>query len=114
MDNKKEIITAVEKVRSYCHNQENCLDCIFYDIDLDCCNIQGIPDDWVYRRFSQDEVQLAKILKKYGICRIARKGPVAYWGTKDGFGGYFPKGMFENMGETEEVSIDEVIGNVDL
>lgn len=111
MDNKKEIITAVEKVRSYCHNQENCLDCIFYDIDLDCCNIQGIPDEWVYRRFSQDEVQLAKILKKYGICRIARKGPVAYWGTKDGFGGDFPKGMFENMGETEEVSIDEVIGN---
>ena len=45
MDNKKEIITAVGKVRSYCHNQENCLDCIFYDIDLDCCNIQGIPDD---------------------------------------------------------------------
>lgn len=29
MDNKKELITAVEKVRSYCHNQENCLDCIF-------------------------------------------------------------------------------------
>ena len=104
----KKLITAVEKVRSYCHNQENCLDCIFYDIDLDCCNIQGIPDEWVYSRFSQDEVKLAKILKKYGVCRIARKGPVAYWGTKDGFGGYFPKGMFENMGETEEVSIDEV------
>ena len=84
MNNKKELITAVEKVRSYCHNQENCLDCIFYDIDLDRCNIQGIPDDWVYSRFSQDEVQLAKILKKYGICRIARKGPVAYKEIKGG------------------------------
>lgn len=50
-------------------------------------------------------------MKKYGVCRIVRKGPVAYWGTKDGFGGYLPKGMFENLGETEEVSIDEVIGN---
>lgn len=114
MDNTKELISAIEKVRNYCHNQDNCLHCIFYDIDLDCCNIQGVPDEWVYNRFSQDEVQLAKILKKYGVCRIARKGTVAYWGTKDGFGGYFPKGIFENMGETEEVSIDEVIGNLDL
>lgn len=108
MDNKKELITAVEKVRSYCHNQENCLKCIFYDID--CCSIRGIPDDWVYRRFSQDDVQMAKILKKYGVCRIARKGIVTYWGNGDSFGGYLPKGMFENLGETEEVSIDEVIG----
>lgn len=34
MDNTKELITAIEKVRSYCHNQDNCLHCIFYDIDL--------------------------------------------------------------------------------
>ena len=86
----------------------------FYDIDLDCCNIKGTPSEWVYKQFSQDEVQLAKVLKKYGVSRIARKGPVAYWGTKDGFGGYLPKGMFENLGETEVVSIDEVIGNADL
>lgn len=114
MDNSKELITAIEKVRSYCHNQENCLHCIFYDIDFDCCNIQGIPDEWVYNRFSQDEVQLAKVLKEYGVGRIIREGEVAYWGTKDRFGGCLPKGMFENLGEAEEVSIDEVIGNVDL
>lgn len=114
MNDTKELISAIEKVRSYCHNQENCLRCIFYDIDLDCCNIQGIPDEWVYNRFSQDEVKLAKALKKYGVSRITRKGPVAYWGTKDGFGGYLPKGTFENIGENEEVSIDEIIGNADL
>lgn len=114
MYSTKELINSIEKVRRYCHNQENCLHCIFYGIDLDCCNIQGIPDEWVYNRFSQDEVKLAKALKKYGVSRITRKGPVAYWGTKDGFGGYLPKGMFENLGENEEVSIDEVIGNADL
>lgn len=114
MDNSKELINAIEKVRSYCHNQDNCLRCIFYDIDLDCCNIQGIPDEWVYNRFSQDEVQLAKVLKKYGVGRIIREGEVAYWGTKDRFGGCLPKGMFENIGENEEVSIDEVIGNLAL
>lgn len=114
MDNTKELITAIEKVRSYCHNQENCLHCVFYDIDLDCCNFQGIPDEWVYKQFSQDEIQLAKVLKKCGASRIVRKGTVAYWGTKDEFEGCLPKGMFENIGENEEVSIDEVIRNVDL
>ena len=108
MDNRKELISAIEKVRSYCHDQDNCLDCIFYDIVLDCCNIQGIPDDWVYSRFSQDEVQLAKMLKKYGVCRIVRKGAVPYWGTNVGCGEHLAKGMFENPGETEEVFIDEV------
>lgn len=75
MYSTKELINSIEKVRSYCHNQENCLNCIFHDIDLDCCNIQGIPDDWVYSRFSQDEVQLAKILKKYGVCRMCQTDP---------------------------------------
>lgn len=114
MNDTKELISAIEKVRSYCHNQEKCLRCVFYDLDLDCCNIQGIPDEWV--RFSQDEVKLAKALKKYGASRIVREGMVTYWGTKDRyrFGGYLPKGMFEILGETEEVSIDEVIGNADL
>lgn len=114
MDNTKELISAIEKVRSYCHNQDNCLHCVFYDIDLDCCNIQGVPDEWVYNRFSQDEVQLAKVLKKYGVGRIIREGEVVYWENKDKFGGNLPKGMFENIGENEEVSIDEVIGNLDL
>lgn len=55
-------------------------------------------------------------MKKYGDSRIIREGMVTYWGTKDRyrFGGYLPKGMFEILGETEEVSIDEVIGNADL
>lgn len=114
MNDTKELISSIEKVRNYCHNQENCLHCIFYDIDLDCCNIQGIPDEWVYNRFSQDDVQLAKALKKYGVSHIVREGRLAYWGTKDGFGGYLPKGTFENIGENEEVSIDEIIGNADL
>lgn len=114
MNDAKELISSIEKVKSYCHNQDNCLHCIFYDIDLDCCNIQGIPDEWVYNRFSQNEVQLAKVLNKYGVSRIVREGTVAYWGTKDEFGGCLPKGMFENLGEAEKVSIDEVIGNVDL
>lgn len=114
MDNTKELISAIEKVRNYCHNQDNCLHCIFYDIDLDCCNIQGVPDEWVYNRFSQDEVQLAKVLKKYGVGRIIRDGEIAFWVTKDRSGGCLPKGMFKNIGENEEVSIDEVIGNLDL
>lgn len=114
MDNTKELISTIEKVRNYCHNQDNCLHCIFYDIYLDCCNIQGVPDEWFYNRFSQDEVQLAKVLKKYGVGRIIREGEVAYWETKDRFGGRLPKGMFENIGENEEISIDEVIGNLDL
>ena len=113
MYNTKELISALEKVRSYCHNQENCLYCIFYDKGLGCC-LQGAPHEWVYNRFSEDEVQLAEVLKKCGVCRIVRKGAVAYWGTEDGFGGCLPKGMFENIGENEEVSVDEVIGNADL
>lgn len=114
MDDTKRLISAVEKLRRYCHNQDNCLKCIFHDMDGDFCKIQGIPDEWIYNRFSQDEVQLAKMLKKYGVGRIIREGEVAYWGTKDRFGGCLPKGMFENIGENEEVSIDEVIGNLDL
>lgn len=114
MDNKKELITAVEKVRSYCHNQENCLYCIFYDIDLDCCNIQGIPGDWVYSRFSQDDVQMAKILKRYGISGIGKEHGVTYCHVDNYLKAGLPKGLFENVLDGEIVSLDEVIGNADL
>lgn len=114
MDNSKELISAIAKVRSYCRSQEVCLRCIFYDLDLDRCSIKGIPSEWVYNRFSQDDVKMAKVLKKYGVGHIVREGKLVYWGTKDGLGAYLPKGMFENLGETEEVSVDEVIGNADL
>ena len=114
MDNKKELITAVEKVRSYCHNQENCLDCIFYDIDLDCCNIQGTPDDWVYSRFSQDEVQMAKILKRHGILGVVNDhGTIYCHSNKNPMAG-LPKGLFETVLDGEVVLVDEIIGNADL
>lgn len=114
MDNKKELITAVEKVRSYCHNQENCLHCIFYDIDLDCCNIQGVPDEWVYNRFSQDDVKIAKIFKGYGISGITKEHGNVYCNVDNSLKSGLPKGMFEGLNDGETVSLNEIIGNADL
>lgn len=114
MNDTKELISAIEKVRSYCHNQENCLHCIFYDIDLDCCNIQGIPDEWVYNRFSQDDVKMAKIFKRYGISGIAKEHGMTYCRVDNYLIDGLPKGLFENVLDGEIVSLDEIIGNADL
>lgn len=114
MDNTKELISAIEKVRSYCHNQDNCLHCIFYDVDLDCCNIQGVPDEWVYNRFSQDDVQMSKIFKRYGVSGITKKHGVTYYLVNNDFQAGLPKGLFENVLDGEIVSLDEIIGNADL
>lgn len=114
MDNAKELISAIEKVRSYCRNQEKCPHCIFYDIDLDCCNIQGIPDEWVYNRFSQDDVKMAKLFKRYGISGITKEHGITYCRVDNYLLAGLPKGLFENVLDGEIVSLDEIIGNADL
>lgn len=86
----------------------------FYDIDLDCCNIQGIPDEWVYNRFSQDDVQMAKILKRHGISGIVNGHGTIYCHVNEKLRAGFPKGLFENVLDGEIVSLDEIISNADL
>lgn len=114
MYSTKELINSIEKVRSYCRNQESCLHCVFYDIDLNRCNIQGFPDEWVYNRFSQDDVQMAKILKRYGVSGIGKEHGVTYCHVDNYLKAGLPKGLFENVLDGEIVSLDEVIGNADL
>lgn len=108
------LLEAYNLLKDYCEGRKNCEECVFFNPENDECSLETVPSEWYFCRYSKDEVQLAKVLKKYGVGRIIRDGEVAYWGTKDRFGGCLPKGMFENIGENEEVSIDEVIGNLDL
>ena len=114
MYSTKELTNSIEKVRNYCHIHDSCLHCIFYDIDLDCCNIQGNPDGWVYSRFSQDDVQMSKIFKRYGVSGITKKHGVTYYLVNNDFQAGLPKGFFENVLDGEIVSLDEIIGNADM
>ena len=78
--------------------------CIFRHHDL--------PHQWKIpnpRRWTDDDIQLAKILKKLGVYKISYSNTGGPWWNTDDTGGTVPIGAFADLKPGEGVPIDAII-----
>ncbi len=112
MDQNQKLIEASKMLKAYCLAQEgSCRDCIFY---TDRCGLSTVdmPEDWKIpklRRWSDEDIALAKALKAFGVLAITRNHlGLPIWCTQK-TGGGLPDDSFQKLKHLENVKIDEIL-----
>lgn len=111
-----EAIEAVKSLQNYCRQRCNPFgdcDCMFFKDNA--CGICVPKDFQKPRRWSDNDIELAKSLKRCGAVAVRRfeDSSTPYWqsqtiaGITDG--GYLPKGSFNSLTNNEIVDLDDII-----
>lgn len=115
----EEVIEATRVLKKYCichYNPNGKCNCMFADNVI--CRV-GIPKDFKnIGRWSKNDIELAKSLKRCGAVAVRRfeGSSTPYWqsqtiaGITDG--GYLPKGSFNSLTNNEIVDLDDIINEV--
>ena len=112
----EEAIEAVRSLQNYCRQRCNPFgdcDCMFFK-DNNC--VVGVPKDFHnHRKWTDDDIELAKLLKQYGAVAVRRfeHSSTPYWQSKPHFGitegGYLPKNSFKSLDCNEIINLDDII-----
>ena len=112
----EEAIKAVRFLQNYCRQRCNPFgdcDCMFFKDNA--CGI-GVPKDFQnHRRWTDDDIEFAKLLKQYGAVAVRRlkNSSIPYWQSKPHSGitdgGQLPKDSFKSLDCNEIVDLDDII-----
>ena len=108
-----EAIKAAETLKEWCKGRM-CRDCKFFIRNLNDCTFHqnGNPEDWHIpkpRRWTNGDIQLAKILKRLGVRRISYSSAGRPWWHTDCDNNTLPCGAFADLKPGETVPIDTII-----
>lgn len=115
MINEQDAIKAAETLKEWCKGRM-CRDCKFRIRNFNDCTFRknGTPKDWHIpnpHRWTDDDVQLAKVLKNLGVYSITYSSNKKPWWQTSWAGGNVPEGAFADLKPGETVPIDEIIGD---
>lgn len=104
-------IKAAETLKEWCKGRM-CRDCKFLIRNFNDCTFRqnGTPEDWHIpkpRRWTNDDIQLAKALKNFGVNEIT-SGTLHRWNTVNSCG-FVPPGAFADLKPGETVPIEAII-----
>ena len=123
MSTKEELFSMATQLKEYCESKT-----IRVDGELDCstdcifrdrfnCLIAEVPSTWGVhkkRRWTDEDIALAKALKAFGVTVIWRYAEcAAMWGAKEGYAGELPPGSFADLADDEKLPIDDIIAEED-
>lgn len=111
-----EAIEAVKSLQNYCRQRCNPFgdcDCMFFKDNA--CGICVPKDFQKPRRWSDNDIEFAKLLKQYGAVAVRKSefSPTPYWQSKVYLGivdgGNLPKDSFKSLTNNEVVDLDDII-----
>lgn len=115
-EESKKLIEAANLLKEHCENnfREKECDCPFNFGDDGICSIGDLcPNAWEVpkiKRWTPEDVALAKALKNVGAKVIYNTLGSVYWRTDDVHTfGKLPNGAFESIKRSESFSIDDII-----
>ena len=98
-------VTRDNEIKKCIHT--NCSDCIFRAHNCIESRIK-----WLYkeaRRWTYDEIALAKLLKKFGATEVYADCNGPHWKDNDGYHGELPIDAFGELRAGKRVSLDDII-----
>lgn len=119
MADRNELIAAAELLKEYCGGIEDCYKCIFDGTSV-CPGLTAefCPGDWVLpkpRRFTDEDIALAKALKAFGVEYIYKipggrdERACLSKETIHDTSACLPRGAFKGIKSAQTVSLDEII-----
>lgn len=110
MKMNKQVIEAVKTIKDYCSSTQ-CADCLL-SARVTCDLKMKDPCDWHIpkpRRWTDEDIALAKALKAFGATTIYRYSPDLSAWKADRNVGALPYGAFTDLKAEERLSIDDII-----
>lgn len=113
MITENEAFKAAEMLKEWCGGLQ-CKCCPFTrnGSSMGCIFRASVPTNWKIPkpcRWTDDDIQLAKILKKLGVYKISYSNIGGPWWNTDDTGGTVPIGAFADLKPGETVPIDAII-----
>lgn len=115
MSKNEELIRAAEMLKEHCASVVGFCDkkrCCLHN-GISCSLRDDSPDRWgipKLRRWTPEDVALAKALKAAGVVSIYRPTSTPYprWQSEDD-SGWLPKGSFASLKDGDTITLDRII-----
>lgn len=115
-DNEK-LYEAAKMLRDFCGSHKSCKECYFYEDHIDgsrCMIGENCTRYWnpiKPRRWTDEDIDLAKSLKTFGATSIYKipSHTYAFWCNDSCHCGNLPDGSFKSLMSREEINIDDII-----
>lgn len=118
-DNKK-LYEAAKMLKDFCGSHKSCKECYFYEDHIDgsrCMIGENCPRYWdpiKPRRWTNEDIALAKALKAFGVVSVYKNScvEIVIWESEvdnKRSSGDLPYGAFKSLKNAERVSIDDII-----
>lgn len=94
-----------------CNDLISCGNCLFEGGGCTSKFVRWLYEEAKERRFSKEDIELAKLLKEMGAEYIEMSGTRerAQWGDMKGHAGWLPPKAFRQLESLESISIDTII-----